>query len=120
MKQDEYVRELLRFYPSDEQWKVRKLLLQDRATLTECALGLAGEAGEIVDLLKKHVLYGKELDRQKLLLEMGDLLNYFSKLAYEVGFSLEEIRRANVEKLEARVKGQPDYYVREREDDGKV
>lgn len=112
MKHDEYVRELLKYYPNEEEWKLRKLFLQDRATLVECAIGISGEAGEVTDLLKKHVLYGTDLDKQKLLLEMGDLYNYFSKLAYEVGFSLEEIRAANIQKLDARVAAKGDYFLR--------
>jgi NTP pyrophosphatase (non-canonical NTP hydrolase) len=40
------------------------------------AMGLAGEAGEVCDLLKKHLLHGKELDRDELNKELGDVLWY--------------------------------------------
>lgn len=41
------------------------------------ALGFAGEFGEICDLIKKHEFHGHELDKEKLKLELGDLLFYF-------------------------------------------
>lgn len=66
------------------------------------ALGLAGEAGEVVDLLKKHWGHGKPLDQGHLLLELGDVLWYVVALARQHGFTLEEVAAANDAKLQAR------------------
>lgn len=66
------------------------------------ALGLAGEAGEVVDLLKKHWGHNKPLDRNDLRLELGDVLWYVVALARQFGFTLEEVADASNQKLLAR------------------
>jgi len=66
------------------------------------ALGLSTEAGEILDAIKKHVYYGKELDRVNLFEEVGDLFWYLAIMADELGFSFEDAMKKNNEKLEAR------------------
>lgn len=72
-------------------------------TTPQCsALGLAGEAGEVVDLLKKHWHHGKALDRDALCKELGDVLWYVSDLASAFGLRLSDVAAANVRKLEAR------------------
>jgi NTP pyrophosphatase (non-canonical NTP hydrolase) len=63
------------------------------------AMGLAGEAGEVCDLLKKHLLHGKELDRDELNKELGDVLWYLFHAFNAFGFTFEEVAEANVEKL---------------------
>lgn len=65
------------------------------------ACGLAGETGEVMELLKKHVR-DAPLDRDALLLELGDVLHYLTRIAAEFGFTLEEVMQANVSKLVAR------------------
>lgn len=62
------------------------------------ATGLAGETGEVLELLKKHVRDG-EIDRDALLLELGDVLHYLTRIAAEYEFSLLEVMDANVLKL---------------------
>ncbi len=66
------------------------------------ALGSAGEVGELVDIIKKHVMYGKELDKQHIKEELGDALWYFSIVLDEVGSSFGEVMQINYEKLEKR------------------
>lgn len=66
------------------------------------ALGIAGEAGETVDLIKKHVVYGKDLDVTKLVEECGDVLYYMAVLLDSVGASIPEAIQKNYEKLSAR------------------
>jgi NTP pyrophosphatase (non-canonical NTP hydrolase) len=63
------------------------------------AMGLAGEAGEVTDLLKKWVFHGHALDRMELKKELGDVLHYLSGLCTLHHFSLEEVATANIEKL---------------------
>lgn len=63
--------------------------------------GLAGEAGEVVELLKKHVRDGK-LDVDELALELGDVLYYLTRIGQEFGLSLAEIKERNQLKLIAR------------------
>lgn len=70
--------------------------------LTLSALGIAGEAGEVVDLLKKVLYHGHELDKPHLCKEIGDLLWYMTLLCETVGLTLDEVMQANVEKLRQR------------------
>jgi NTP pyrophosphatase (non-canonical NTP hydrolase) len=70
--------------------------------LTKNALGLAGEAGEYVELVKKHVFHGKDIDRAKVVKELGDVLWYVAASARVLGIDLEEVASTNVEKLRQR------------------
>lgn len=65
-------------------------------------LGISGEAGEIADIIKKVLFHDHELDPDKLILEMGDLLWYVTFLAEILGTSLDEIMERNVSKLRRR------------------
>ncbi len=57
----------------DEYQKAAKRTLYgNEQVLTNCALGLAGETGQVVDLVKNYTFRGKNLDRQELIHEMGD------------------------------------------------
>lgn len=68
---------------------------------TVAAFGLAGEAGEVMELLKKHHRDGKH-PGESLKLELGDLLHYLTVIARSYGWSLEDLMEANVTKLKAR------------------
>lgn len=70
--------------------------------LMNAALGLAGEAGEVADHLKKHLFQGHELDKAKIRKELGDLLWYVQLGADSLDVSLEEIAKENIAKLKKR------------------
>ena len=80
------------------------------------ALGVAGEAGEVVEIVKKWLAHGLSTEnaQTKLLLELGDVLWYVSALAELFGIRLEDVALANVEKLRKRhpegfqIKGESD------------
>lgn len=76
--------------------------LTDREAYAMLAMGLAGEAGEVVDYLKKVVFHDHELDEQYLKDEMGDVLWYFSNLLNVLGLTFEQVAERNIEKLEKR------------------
>lgn len=65
-------------------------------------LGLTGEAGEVADLIKKHIHHKKPLDREKLLRELGDVRWYLEYLLIVCDFTMEQIETANIEKLRVR------------------
>ena len=65
-------------------------------------MGLNGEAGEAIDILKKHLFQGHDLDREHLAKELGDVAWYLAVSADAVGYSLEDIFQMNNDKLRAR------------------
>jgi NTP pyrophosphatase (non-canonical NTP hydrolase) len=70
--------------------------------LSLVGLGITGEAGEVADLIKKHLHHGHELDAGKLIKEAGDVLWYISLLATVLGVTMEDIGEANLAKLRKR------------------
>ena len=74
------------------------------------ALGLAGEAGEVVDMVKKHLYHGHALDRQQVAEELGDLLWYVAGLCDVLSLNLDTVMAANLSKLRRRY---PDGFSRE-------
>lgn len=65
-------------------------------------LGIITEAGELGDVVKKHVIYDKPLDRDNIEEEIGDLLWYVACLARAAGASLDKAAVRNLEKLRRR------------------
>lgn len=63
------------------------------------AMGLAGESGEVCDYLKKVLLHGKPLDREKLVDELGDVLWYLIHTMNTFDLTFEEVINHNVHKL---------------------
>jgi NTP pyrophosphatase (non-canonical NTP hydrolase) len=63
------------------------------------ALGLGGEAGEVVDEVKKILHHSKEIDKLKLIKELGDVRWYLEYMACVLDVSMEEIEKVNMEKL---------------------
>lgn len=70
--------------------------------LSNMALGLAGEAGETADMLKKHLFHGKPLDANEVIKELGDVMWYVAGMATAIGVSLDDIAQRNVDKLRKR------------------
>ena len=67
-------------------------------------LGLTGEAGEIANKVKKVMRDGKALDLDDIKKELGDVLWYVAGLCTVLGIPLEEVAKANLEKLADRKK----------------
>ena len=65
-------------------------------------MGLNGEAGEAIDILKKHLFHGHELDKEHLAKELGDVAWYIAISADALGYDLETILQMNIDKLKAR------------------
>ena len=70
--------------------------------LVHAAMGIAGEAGEVVDAVKKHWVYGKPLDTENVLEECGDILFYVSACLNLCGYSLNDAMTHNMDKLNKR------------------
>ncbi len=69
------------------------------AHLLHMAVGISGESGELLDAVKKRVVYRKELDRQNVIEELGDLEFYMEGVRQELGVTREECLLANKAKL---------------------
>lgn len=76
--------------------------LPTREQLINNSLGLTGEAGEVVDQLKKELYLNRVISRDEILEELGDTLWHLAVLASVRGVTLQEIADYNVEKLKGR------------------
>lgn len=76
--------------------------LTEKDVLMNALMGLCGEAGEAIDLMKKHLYQGHELDRQKLVKELGDVAWYLAEAATGLSMPLSEIMQGNLDKLHRR------------------
>lgn len=65
-------------------------------------MGLCGESGEAIDIVKKHLAQRHELDRAALLKELGDVAWYLAETAYALDASLEDVLQGNIDKLRMR------------------
>lgn len=81
---------------------VEKLFKKDydqSMMLLHAVMGIAGEAGELVDAIKKHVFFGKELDKENVIEELGDILFYLEAMAQLLNVSKTQLMGHNVDKL---------------------
>ena len=85
--------------------------LDKKDVLINGVMGLCGESGEAIDIVKKWLAQGHELDREKLAKELGDIAWYLAETAYALDLSLEEVLSANIEKLKKRY---PEGFATER------
>lgn len=88
------------------------------AHLAHMALGVSGEAGELVDALKKHAIYGKPLDVENVIEELGDLEFYMEGIRGSLGITRERTIEHNQAKLAKRYAsgGYSDKQARDRAD----
>jgi len=71
----------------------------------DAALGLPGEVGEVLELVKKDRRtgdYRQPLDQEKFTAELGDVLFYLTRLAYKNGVSIKDVADYNIAKLTKR------------------
>lgn len=111
LKINEYQKECLRTeagirYETDEVGVVHPSL-----RILNGLMGLNGEAGECIDIFKKHLFQGHELDEEHLAEELGDVAWYLAVTADALDYTLEEIFKMNIEKLRKRY---PDGFEEER------
>ncbi len=76
--------------------------LSKKDVLINGVMGLCGESGEAIDIVKKHLAQGHELDREGLVKELGDIAWYLAETAYALDVPLEEVLQRNIEKLKKR------------------
>ena len=76
--------------------------LTPRDVLINGVMGLCGESGEAIDIVKKHLHQGHPLNREALIKELGDIAWYLAETATALDVSLEEVMARNIEKLKKR------------------
>lgn len=91
---NEYQKEAMRTAQADT--------LNNEERLLNGVMGLNGEAGEAIDIVKKHIFQGHDLDIEHVAKELGDIAWYLATSANAIGYDLETILQMNVDKLRAR------------------
>ena len=76
--------------------------LTKKDILINAVMGLCGESGETIDIVKKHLFQGHALEREQLKKELGDIAWYLAEAATALDTELEDIFAANIEKLKKR------------------
>ena len=76
--------------------------LSKQEILCNGVMGLCGESGEAIDIVKKHLHQGHPLDKEKLIKELGDIAWYLAETAYALDVSLDDVLQANIQKLRSR------------------
>ena len=76
--------------------------LNKKDVLINAVMGLCGESGEAIDLVKKHLAQGHEFDKEIFAKELGDIAWYLAEAAYAIDMPLEAILEGNIEKLRKR------------------
>ena len=76
--------------------------LDKKDVLINGVMGLCGESGEAIDIVKKWLAQGHALDKEKLAKELGDIAWYLAETATALDLSLEEVLEANIDKLKKR------------------
>jgi NTP pyrophosphatase (non-canonical NTP hydrolase) len=103
--QEMFVKKMTFDYYSEASARTIKPFTDPGDQLLEALMGLNGEAGEAIDILKKARYQGHALDATKLVEELGDVMFYINEAALALGVPLEVIAVRNIEKLKARYPG---------------
>jgi NTP pyrophosphatase (non-canonical NTP hydrolase) len=85
--------------PGDE---IIRQITPHQAHLLHMAVGVSGEAGELLDAIKKHCVYQKQINIDNVIEEAGDILFYLTGLLNDLNISLEDCIKANMNKLSKR------------------
>lgn len=92
-------------------------LTPNQCELLHAAIGIAGEAGELLDAVRKHVFNGQPLDRENVIEELGDLCFYLEAACQAIKMKRADIEELNMAKLFERYKdGYSDQQAQERKD----
>ena len=82
--------------------RTRKEFDEIKDMQADVGLGIAGEAGEVADIIKKHLAGAKVIDHEHLKEELGDVLWYIAEACDCFGLTMQEVAQANIEKLAKR------------------
>jgi NTP pyrophosphatase (non-canonical NTP hydrolase) len=77
-------------------------LTEEKFKLLYMAVGVVGKAGELIDAVKKHVVYGKPLGAENMLEELGDIEFYLEGIRQALFITRGQCLRANMLTLSLR------------------
>ncbi len=100
MTLSDYIAQALETEPGQDLYEESRDALDMR--LLHAVIGIATEAGELLDVVKKSVFYGTELDNRNLIGELGDIMWYVAILLDCTGIDLRDVLDANLNKLSIR------------------
>jgi len=97
--------EILALGLAGEFGEVLELIGQAEKSLFSIGMKLSGAVYKVTEMVKKAQWHGKVLDDEKLINELGDMLWYVTALALKRGYTLEQVMRRNMDKLGERYPG---------------
>lgn len=80
-------------------------LTPEKADLLHMAIGVSGESGELLDAIKKYIIYVKPLDRENVIEELSDIEFYMERIRQIINVSRDEVIQHNIQKLSKRYAG---------------
>jgi NTP pyrophosphatase (non-canonical NTP hydrolase) len=97
----DYIKQAMRTNaPNDKA--VERLQNNKTVDILHAFMGLSTEANELLDMLKKHIFYGKEIDYVNTIEELGDIFWYAALICDSMHIDFEEVLHKNIEKLKKR------------------
>lgn len=94
--------------------------IPDFGGMVNGCFGLAGESGEVLDIVKKWIFHENGLDIDHLKKELGDVMWYVAMICESAGFTLDEIMKMNIDKLKARYPEGFDTYLANHRQEGDI
>jgi NTP pyrophosphatase (non-canonical NTP hydrolase) len=89
-------------YQKNAEKTINKEITSSRELILNACLGLAGEAGEVIDHVKKWAYQGHELSKEKIIDELGDVLWYMSEMCTALDIKFAQVSNYNTRKLKRR------------------
>ena len=89
-------------YQARAEKTINKEITSSRELILNACLGLAGETGEVIDHVKKWAYQGHELNPDKIIDELGDVLWYMSEMCTALGTKFARVPNGNIRKLKKR------------------
>ena len=99
---ENYVENVVRSESVITEALTNRISSNENIRLLHAGMGMCTESAEFVDMMKKHIFYGKPLDKVNLREEIGDLLWYIGLAVDVLGTTIDEVMTINIDKLKAR------------------
>lgn len=87
---------------TEKKFPEGKMMTQEEMELLHGIMGIVTEAGELMDAMKKHIIYGAPIDQVNIREELGDVMFYWALICRLYGWDPHEVLQINIDKLKAR------------------